>query len=180
MSRKRFLFCTILAIFNIFLFAQQLPDGYGDVHLGMSLKEAKEQLLKNPDFGYSGDRDVSLLPGDARILIETNATGGRGSSYLTQCWFQFYNEQLYIITININPEKTDYYSMFTTLCNKYGQPDFLDPEKAIWSGQEITMMLEKPLSVKYIDNETFDMLKTASTIDKSFEEKNQQAFLDEF
>ena len=75
MSRKRFLFCIILAIFNISLFAQQLPDGYGDVHLGMSLKETKEQLLKNPDFGYSGDRDVSLLPGDARTLIETNATG---------------------------------------------------------------------------------------------------------
>lgn len=180
MSIKRILFCILFAAINITVFANDLPDGYGDVHLGMSLKEAKIQLLKNSDFGYSGDRDVSLLPGDARILIETNATGGRGSPFLTQCWFQFYNEQLYIITININPQKTDYYSLFTTLCNKYGEPQELDPLKAVWKNKEITMQLEKPLAVKYIDNETFDMLKTASTVEKSFEEKNAQSFLDEF
>ena len=180
MSVKRFLFCIFLTFIGVSLFAAPLPDGYGNVHLGMSLDETKQQLLKNSDFGYSGDRDVSLLPGDARILIETNAAGGRGSPFLTQCWFQFYNEQLYIITININTEKVDYYSMFTTLCNKYGEPESLDPQKAVWRNDEITMQLEKPLSVKYIDNETFDMLKTASTIEKSYEEKNKQAFLDEF
>ena len=70
--------------------------------------------------------------------------------------------------------------MFTTLCDKYGQPDTLDPEKAVWKGKTITMMLEKPLSVKYIDNETFDMLKTSATVEKSYEEKNAQSFLEEF
>ena len=180
MSKKTFLFGIFLACLTLSLFAADLPDGYGDVHLGMSLKEAKEQLLKNSDFGYSGDRDVSLLPGDAKVLIETNAAGGRGSPFLTQCWFQFYNEQLYIITININTTKVDYYSMFTTLCNKYGEPDSLDPQKAVWKNKSITMQLEKPLAVKYIDNETFDMLKNAATVEKSYEEKNAQAFLEEF
>ena len=180
MSVKRFLFCIFLTFAGISLFAESLPDGYGDVHLGMSLDETKQQLLKNPDFGYSGDRDVSLLPGDARVLIETNEAGGRGSSYLKQCWFQFYNEQLYIITVNLNTQKTDYYSMFTTLCKKYGEPESLDPQKAVWRSKEITMQLEKPLSIKYIDNETFDMLKNAATVEKSYEEKNAQAFLEEF
>ena len=101
MSVKRIIFCLFILVCGFSLFAQNLPDGYGGVHLGMSLDEAKKQLLKNSDFGYSGDRDVSLLPGDGRTLIETNATGGRGSPFLTQCYFQFYNEQLYIITINI-------------------------------------------------------------------------------
>lgn len=180
MSVKKIIISFFLLFAVTMLFAQDLPDGYGNVHLGMSLDEAKQELLKNPDFGYSGDRDVSLLPGDARILIETNSSGNRGSSFLKQCWFQFYNEELYIITININTEKTDYYSLFTTLCNKYGQPQSLDPQKAVWKSDEITMQLEKPLSVKYIANETFDMLKTASTIEKSWEEKNQQSFLEEF
>ena len=180
MSKKTFLFCIFLAGLAFTVFAKDLPDGYGDVHLGMSLKEAKEHLLKNADFGYSGDRDVSLLPGDAKVLIETNAAGGRGSPYLTQCWFQFYNEQLYIITININTSKIDYYSMFTTLCQKYGEPDSLDPQKAVWKSDSITMQLEKPLAVKYIDNETFDMLKTAATVAESYEEKNAQMFLEEF
>ncbi len=180
MSMKKFLISIFLTTLTLSLFAADLPDGYGNVHLGMSLKEAKEQLLKNSDFGYSGDRDVSLLPGDAKILIETNATGGRGSSFLTQCWFQFYNEQLYIITININTAKVDYYSMFTTLCQKYGEPVSLDPQKAVWKNDSVTMQLEKPLAVKYIDNETFDMLKTAATVEKSYEEKNTQSFLEEF
>lgn len=180
MSKKTFLLSIFLTMMAFSLFAADLPDGYGDVHLGMSLKETKEQLLKNSDFGYSGDRDVSLLPGDAKILIETNAAGGRGSPFLTQCWFQFYNEELYIITININTAKIDYYSMFTTLCKKYGDPVSLDPQKAVWKNDSITLQLEKPLSVKYIYNETFDMLKNAATVEKSYEEKNAQAFLDEF
>ena len=70
--------------------------------------------------------------------------------------------------------------MFTTLCQKYGEPVSLDPQKAVWKNDSITMQLEKPLAVKYIDNETFDMLKTAATVEKSFEEKNAQSFLDEF
>ena len=180
MSKKTFLLSIFLTMMAFSIFAADLPDGYGDVHLGMSLKETKEQLLKNSDFGYSGDRDVSLLPGDAKILIETNAAGGRGSPFLTQCWFQFYNEELYIITININTAKIDYYSMFTTLCKKYGDPVSLDPQKAVWKNDSITLQLEKPLSVKYIYNETFDMLKNAATVEKSYEEKNAQAFLDEF
>jgi len=181
--KNKILFCFLLIFFSFSLSAQDshpLPYGYGDVELGMSLDEAKIQLLKNSDFGYSGDRDVSLLPGDARILIETNATGGRGSPYLTQCWFQFYNEQLYIITINLDTQKTDYYTMFTTLCKKYGQPESLDPEKAVWKNEYVTMQLERPLAVKYIDNETFDMLKSAATVEKSYEEENLSAFLEEF
>lgn len=180
MGKKSFLITVFLFLFSFISFAQNLPNGYLNIKLGMSLDETKEELLKNPDFGYSGDRDVSLLPGDARILIETDASKGRGSPFLTQCWFQFYNEQLYIITININSEKTDYYSLFTTLSNKYGEPKSLNPTKATWENDEITLTLEKPLSVKYIDNETFDMLKNSSLIEKSFEEKNIQDFLSEF
>lgn len=180
MSVKKFLIIITAAFLSFSLYAQSLPNGYGGVFLGMSLDEAKKQLLKNPDFGYSGDRDVSLLPGAGRTLIETNATGGRGSDYLTQCYFQFYNEQLYIITININTKKADYYTMFTTLSNKYGNPVTLTPEMAVWDSETITVQLERPLSVKYIDKETFDMLKTASTVQKSYEEQNLQSFLDEF
>ena len=70
--------------------------------------------------------------------------------------------------------------MFTTLSNKYGKPVTLTPEMAVWDSDSITVQLERPLSVKYIDKETFDMLKTASTVQKSYEEQNLQSFLDEF
>ena len=43
--------------------AESLPKGYGGVELGMSLDSAKQALKSKSDFGYAGDRDVSLLPG---------------------------------------------------------------------------------------------------------------------
>ena len=39
----------------------------------MSLDATKSALKSNSDFGYNGDRDVSLLPGENRVLIETDA-----------------------------------------------------------------------------------------------------------
>lgn len=171
---------TVLSIFSFNLFAEEsLPFGYKNIELGLTLDATKTELLKNPEFGYRGDRDVSLIPGDYRVLIETDASRKK-ASYFTQCWFQFYREQLYTITLNINPQKMDYYSMFTTLTKKYGDPATLDPQKAVWKNEDITMILEKPLSIKYIDNQITDELANYSTIEKSAEEISRQNFLDEF
>ena len=130
------LFCALFLLFSIFGFSQDstadknsanqpLPNGYSTVKLGMTLEEVKSALLRDSDFGYRGDRDVSLLPGENRHLIET-----KGGSFLGNCWFQFYDESLYIISVNVNREFMDYYSIFSTLCKKYGNPKYLDPEKA--------------------------------------------------
>ena len=170
------------AIFLTSLFgrnAKDLPDGYKNIKLGMSLDDTKAALIKDPGFGYHGDRDVSLLPGVNKVLIETDATTGIGSPFLERCWFQFSEDQLYIITINVNPAKMDYYSIFTTLCHKYGEPDKISPESATWKNDEYTMSLEKPLALKYMDNKIFDSLKQYSNVQKSGEEITRQMFLDE-
>ena len=104
----KFMKVKILAIFSLsFLFifslnAKDIPNGYKTVKLGMSLEETKDELLRDTDFGYRGDRDVSLLPSANKNLIETDSSTGLGSNFLERCWFQFYNDKLYIITININ------------------------------------------------------------------------------
>lgn len=183
MSRKVFIFLLILFVINQELISQQsnkeLPMGYNNIELGMSVDETKDELLKNSDFGYHGDRDVSLLPDQQKVLIETDATKGHGSNFLNRCWFQFYNDELYIITINVNPEKMDYYSIFTTLCKKYGDPDTINPQKAVWKNSQITMSLEKPLTLKYIDNEVYDSIQQYSSIQKSSTEITRDMFLDE-
>lgn len=69
---------------------QKLPFGYKNIMLGMTLQETKEELLRNPDFGYHGDRDVSLIPGSNQILIETDTDLNFTPSFLTRSWFQFY------------------------------------------------------------------------------------------
>ena len=66
-----------------------LPDGYLNIHLGMTFEDTKSALLKYPVFGFRGDRDVSILPGFDRLLIETS-----GEGYLDKCWLQFYDNKL--------------------------------------------------------------------------------------
>ena len=177
---KKHLFSYLL-IFSVsyLFFAEDYPKGYKGISLGMSFDDTKIALLKDSDFGYHGDRDVSLIPGTNKTLIETDANYGHGSNYLERCWFQFTNDYLYIITININQEKMDYYTVFTTLCNKYGKPTDFNPQKATWKSDEVTFSLEKPLTLKYIDNEVFDSTQNYSNIQSSPTEVTQKMFLDE-
>lgn len=150
-----------------------LPFGYSTVQLGMSLEDVKEALLRDPDFGYRGDRDVSLLPGENRSLIETS-----GGSFLDNCWFQFYDDYLYIISINVNQEFMDYYSIFSTLCKKYGNPNYLDPEKATWEDEDVILSLEKPLCLKYTDAQISGQILEETEVQQATIEYLRQGFLD--
>ncbi|MCR4940103.1 MAG: hypothetical protein K5930_08365 [Treponemataceae bacterium] len=149
-----------------------LPDGYLSVHLGMSPDEVKAALLLYPVFGYRGERDVSILPGFDRLLIETT-----GDGYLDRCWFQFYSDQLYTISININTHEMDYYSVFRTLCRKYGAPGSFSPEKAVWKDEKVIMSLEKPLCIKYSDVGILESLENSSYVEESVTEKLREDFL---
>lgn len=178
------LFCALFLLFSIFGFSQDstadknsanqpLPNGYSTVKLGMTLEEVKSALLRDSDFGYRGDRDVSLLPGENRQLIET-----KGGSFLDNCWFQFYDESLYIISVNVNQEFMDYYSIFSTLCKKYGNPKYLDPEKATWEDENVILSLEKPLCLKYTDAKISQELLEQSEAQQATIEYLRQGFLD--
>lgn len=173
---------NLLLIFFLsftFLFAEDIPRGYKNIELGMSLEETKDNLVKNSEFGYHGDRDVSLVPGTNKVLIETDAEAGHSYGFLQRCWFQFFDDELFIITININPEKMDYYSIFTKLSEKYGKPTSLNPKSATWKNNDVTMTLEKPLTLKYIDNQIFDKTQNYSNIQNSPTEITREMFLDE-
>lgn len=177
---NRFKLSFIFFVFISFsLYAESIPNGYKNIALGMSLKETKDALLKDSDFGYHGDRDVSLIPNSNQTLIETDSEYGLGSNFLQHCYFQFSEDQLYIITININQDRMDYYSIFTKLCEKYGEPDSLNPQMAIWKNDDVTMSLEKPLTLKYVDNKIFESVKTYSNVPLSGTEMTREQFLDE-
>ena len=176
---KRIFLFTNLIFLAFFSFTKEpLPNGYKSIQLGMGIDNTKDALIKDTDFGYHGDRDVSLLPGENRVLIETDAERGLGSNFLTRCWFQFSNDSLYIITINMNKERIDYYTVFTTLREKYGEPDNITPQAATWKNDSVTMSLEKPLTLKYIDNEVFKSLQNSSNISPAAREHTQKMFLD--
>ena len=48
-----------------------VPNAYRTLSLGMDIDSVKNELLADPLYGYRGERDVSLLPGENRSLIET-------------------------------------------------------------------------------------------------------------
>lgn len=178
--KKLMLAFFFLAFFaaDFFVFGEDLPSGFGGVELGMSLDDAKNALKANSDFGYAGDRDVSLLPGDNRVLIETDSYNMQHHGFLTRCWFQFYEENLYSIIINFNPERLDHYSLYTTLVKKYGEPEEFSPERSVWKNDGVTMSLERPLSIKYIDNEVSEKLAQQSLVQKNGYEITRERFLD--
>ncbi len=176
---KKLLFLIPLFLIAGMLFAEDIPKGFGGIELGMSLDEAKNALKSNTDFGYNGDRDVSLLPGDARVLIETDSRNMQLHGFLTQCWFQFYEEKLYSIIINLNPERMDHYSVYTALVKKYGEPEAFSPERSVWKNDNVTMSLERPLSLKYTDNRTSEKLSQKSLVEKNGYEITREMFLNQ-
>ena len=167
---------ALLFLFALFcICSQEIPKGYRSLQLGMSLDEAKTALLDDSLFAYRGERDVSLLPSTEEYIIETE-----GSSFLSRCWFQFYNNKLYIITITMNEQVIDYYSIFKTLLTKYGQPKSLSPNMVIWEDAKVRMSLERPLTVKYLDTDVYNSLLQSSQVDKSAVEMSRQKFLESF
>ena len=157
---------------------EAVPDSFGSVKLGMSVDDVKAMLAKDSQFGYRGDRDVSLMAGENRTLIETDSARYAPYSYLDRCWFQFYEDKLYIMTINMNQEKLDHYSVFSQLCEKYGTPTSLNPDKSEWVSDTVIVDLERPLSIKYTDRTVMEKIQNASFVDKTAKEKSREQFLE--
>lgn len=155
--------------------ATSVPDSFRGITLGASMDAVKALLLADALFGYRGERDVSLLSGENRSLIETS-----GASYIRRAWFQFFEDALYIMTLNLDPEKIDYFSVYTSLVGKYGEPTSLDPRKAVWADDRVTLSLERPLTVKYVDAKTFSDLLGKDTTGKAASDLSRERFIDEF
>ena len=152
---------------------QPLPRKYRTMQLGMNIDDVKKALANDSIFGYRGERDVSLLQSPNRVLIETS-----GLSFLDRSWFQFYEDKLYTMIFKLDEDRVDFYSMFKTLNEKYGEPTSLSPDKVVWKDDSITLCLERPLTIKYIDTKVFKEIQDKANIEKNKEEITRQGFLD--
>ena len=72
----------------------------------------------------------------------------------------------------------DHYSVFTALCKKYGDPVSLSPEKSVWKDENYSMSLERPLTLKYMNQKVFDDLQNKSLVSPSGREITRDMFLD--
>ena len=130
-----------------------LPNGFMDITLGMNINDVKEKLKGNNYFDYRGDPDVSMLMTRNQQLIECS-----GFSFIEKAYFQFFEGNLFIITLVLNTERLDFYTMHMNFEEKYSKPTRIDPKGAYWENSDINLHLEKPLTVKYMDRKVLDRL----------------------
>jgi hypothetical protein len=154
---------------------KQLPRQFRELVLGMSLDDLKAALLEDTMFNFRGDRDVSFLPVREESLVETS-----GSSFIHRAFFQLRDGALFIMAFTLNTGMMDYYTIFTDLVEKYGQPAYLDPREAVWESDEVRVAIERPLTIKYIDKKVFnDIINESGTI-QARRVQERQEFLNEF
>lgn len=152
-----------------------LPRGFNRLQLGMGLEEAKEELKADGNFLYRGDPDVSMLRTPNDSLIECD-----GLYYIERASFQFVDGGLFTITLIFNRAALGYFTLYTTLQEKYGEPDELSPEKAVWEDEAVLLSLERPLRIKYIAKPVLDELRRESRKGISLERLSREKFLEQF
>ena len=154
---------------------KSIPRAYRGISLGMNPDAVKNLLLQDSWFDYRGEADVSLLERPRASLIDAG-----GSLFITRGLFQFEEEALSAIMLELNPETIDWFTVYTTLEGRYGTPVDLNPSKAWWEDGNTRLALERPLTVKYLDLGVFEAARTAESDRIAWREQARKEFLDEF
>ena len=141
----------------------------------MSPTEVKDLLSGDSWFEYRGEPDVSLLERPRASVIDAG-----GSLFIDRGLFQFENESLAAIMLELNPEAIDWFTVYTTLEERYGVPATMDPAKAWWEDGSTRLALERPLTVKYLDLDVFEASVGEKTDRIAWRESARKEFLDEF
>ena len=153
----------------------KLPNGFMNITLGMDINDVKEKLKGNSYFNYRGDPDVSMLMTRNQQLIECS-----GFSFIEKAYFQFFEGKLFIITLVLNMERIDFYTMYTSFEEKYNKAERVDPKGAYWENRDINLYLEKPLTVKYMDKKVLDRLASERKEVENRNSKIKEDFLNLF
>jgi hypothetical protein len=129
-------------------------------------------LKKDAVFSYRGPEDLSLLPSPNQSLIEVS-----GLSFVKRGFFQFYDGKLWVMILELNTDKVDHYSIYTSLVAKYGEPGLLDPKESRWEDKSTRMALERPLTLRYMDMAVYAKISAGESAKASTQELDRQGFL---
>ncbi len=170
---------SILVLVVIGLPAQdegmELRRGFRSLQLGMEFTETQEALADDLAFFYRGPADVSLRPSDGQNVIDS---AGRG--FVERGLFQFHDGRLYTIAIYLDHTQLDYFQLYEQLNGRYGDPLELDPRRAIWEDDQTRIELERPLTIRFLDMETFIRRRTERRQLDSAAMMSRDSFLSEF
>jgi hypothetical protein len=160
-----------------------LPRSFRRISLGLDLDRLKDVLRNDNIFNFREDRDVSFMPSaQDQTLVET-----QGYSFIRRAFFQLRYNEVFVMAFTLNVGLVDYYSVFSSFVNRYGEPTSLTPQEAVWESEWTKVSIERPLTVKYIDKHNFEMLRLSPaeilvgpSADGARELLNRNEFLDGF
>lgn len=152
---------------------KKINSGFNSVTLGLSYQAAYDAIVADNSVDYDGIPEVSLSPGREEKIIET-----RGGRYINRGIFQFRNEKLFSISLEFNPRQLDFYTLFTNFQTRYGEPKTLSPNTIVWDDGSTRLILEYPLTLKYVDAVVIDGILKNSTIQAAVEEDARKSFLE--
>lgn len=152
-----------------------LRRGFRNLLLGTPFGEVQELLQNDPAFQYRGEPDVSLRLSDGGTVIDT-----RGRVYMDRGIFQFHEAQLFAIALYLDRSRLDYFQLYEQFRERYGDPVALDPRRALWEDGQTRIELERPLTVRYLDLETFEARRRETRTEEAAEDITREQFLEEF
>ena len=154
---------------------QPLSRDYRGISLGMNRPEVEDLLRADPRFDFRGQADLSLLERPRASLIDTG-----GSLFISRGLFQFEDESLIAIVLELNRSNVDWYSLYTSLEERYGPPGDINPQTAVWEDESTRLVLERPLTVKYLDLAVFNAALEDRQDRAAWKERAREEFLSEF
>lgn len=153
----------------------QLARGFRDIQLGMEYPAAEEAIAGDTAFTFRGRPDVSIALGDGEPTIDTN-----GRTFVRRGVFSFHQRRLFTFSLYLSTQRLDYLQLYNQLRGRYGEPDDLDPRRAIWEDDVTRITLERPLTVTFLDREAFEERRDADRRDEALEDIAREDFLELF
>ena len=66
------------------------------------------------------------------------------------------------------------------MIEKYGEPGLIDQKKAIWENEGVRLVLERPLTIKYIDTVVFNEIIASRNKKTALSDESRANFVNAF
>lgn len=140
----------------------------------MTLEQAKAALGTDASFVYRGDPEVQFVPLSERPIIEVE-----GRAFIDTAILQFEDDALYVLSLVLDRDRLDYFSVYESLVAQYGDPSQIDPAQAVWEAGPTRLSLERPLTVKYLDLPAFTAIVESGEMQEALDDLTRDRFLDQ-
>ncbi len=149
-----------------------IPEGYKEFTFGMTMSAVKDLISKSQEFDSVREEVLTIRTEPDREIITV-----KGRGFVKRGYFHFNEDKLFHIYLIMNDSKIGYYNLLKGLTEKYGNPNDLDPKRAIWKNQTARVVIEKPSVVKYTSIPVWESLGSNDLADRNVLQINRDDFI---